>query len=236
MAPKRSKLFEEAARAGAEATFILDGDATHRPCKNVVAKLERGNRWIGISTPRSGWLHCVGERGTGASVFLELAEWAIDRFPNHSIFLMSTGGHEYYFAGTHRVLPLAPPPAQTDVWAHIGATLAARDADESGPELRMLNTADPQRSMMATANLNAAIAESFAGIPELARAGAVRSGAGELSTFTDLGYQRAFAVLGVHRWFHTIEDTLERVDGRLVTPVLEGHKRTMERAVAEASA
>jgi hypothetical protein len=52
-----------------------------------------------------------------------------------------------------------------------------------------------------------------------------------LSVFTDRGYPRCFAVLGIHRWFHTIEDTIERVDGRLVTPVLEAHKRTIERAV-----
>ncbi|MGH9645551.1 MAG: hypothetical protein ACRD4E_01935 [Bryobacteraceae bacterium] len=41
-------------------------------------------------------------------------------------------------------------------------------------------------------------------------------------------------MLGVRRLFHTVEDTIARVDGRLVTPVLEAHKRTMERAIAEA--
>jgi hypothetical protein len=234
MAPKSSEHFQQAAAEGAQATFTLDADATHRNSKNVIGRLVRGKRWIVISTPRSGWFNCVGERGTGTSVFLELAEWAVDRFPKHSIHLMNTGGHEYYFAGSRRVLDLAPPPQSTDMWAHIGATLAARDAVESGSGLRMLDTADPQRSVMATPNLNAAVYEGFRGIPELEHAKPVRAGAGELSSFTDRGYQRCFAVLGVHRWFHTIEDTLDRVDGRLVTPVLEAHKRTIERGVAEA--
>ncbi len=234
MAPKSSRAFAEAAAEGAPATLTLDGDATHRNSKNVIGRMERGNRWIVISTPRSGWFRCVGERGTGTSAFLELAEWAVQRFPTHSIHLMNTGGHEYYFTGSHKVLPLAPPPASTAVWAHIGATLAARDADESGPELRMLDTADPQRYVMATPNLNAAVYEGFRGIPELERARPVRTNAGELSSFTDRGYERCFAVIGVHRWFHTIEDTLERVDARLVTPVLEAHKRTIERVVDEA--
>jgi len=131
-------------------------------------------------------------------------------------------------------MDLAPPPQSTDLWTHIGGTVAARDADESGPVLRLLDAADPQRSLMATPNLNTAVAEGFRGIRELERAQPVRADAGELSVFTDRGYSRCFAVLGLHRWLHTIKDTLECVDARLVTPVLEGHKRTMERAIAEA--
>ncbi len=233
MAPKQSAPFQQAAAAGAEATFTLDGDATRRNSTNLIGRLERGNRWIVISTPRSGWFDCVGERGTGTSVFLELAEWAANRYPNHSIHLVNAGAHEYYFAGSHKVMNLAPPPASTDIWAHVGACVAARDADETGPTLRMLDTADPQRSVMATANMNAAVAEGFRGIRELERAQPVRADAGELSVFTDKGYSRCFAVLGLHRWLHTVADTIERVDARLVTPVLEAHKRTIEVAMAE---
>jgi hypothetical protein len=234
MAPRDSKPFQEAAAAGAEATFTLDGDATHRNSTNVIGRLERGRRWLVISTPRSGWFDCVGERGTGTAVFLELAQWAVERFPDHSIHLVNAGAHEYYFAGSHKVMDLAPPPSATDLWTHVGATVAARDADESGPTLRLLDTADPQRSLMATANLNAAVSEGFRGIRELERAQPVRADAGELSVFADRGYSRCFAVLGLHRWLHTIKDKLECVDARLVTPVLEAHKRTMERAIAEA--
>lgn len=234
MAPRDSKPFQEAADAGAEATFTLDGDAIQRNSTNVIGRLERGSRWLVISTPRSGWFDCVGERGTGTAVFLELAQWAVGRFPDHSIHLVNAGAHEYYFAGSHKVMDLAPPPQSTDLWTHIGATVAARDADESGPVLRLLDAADPQRSLMATPNLNTAVAEGFRGIRELERAQPVRADAGELSVFTDRGYSRCFAVLGLHRWLHTIKDTLECVDARLVTPVLEGHKRTMERAIAEA--
>ena len=232
MAPKDSKPFQEAAAAGAEATFTLDGDATPRNSTNLVGRLERGNRWLVISTPRSGWFDCVGERGAGTSVFLELAQWAVERFPQHSIHLVNAGAHEYYFAGSHKVMNLAPPPPSTDLWAHIGATVAARDADESGPSLRLLDTADPQRSVMATTNLTAAVAEGFRGIRELERAQPVRADAGELSVFTDRGYTRCFAVLGLHRWLHTIKDTIACVDARLVTPVLEAHKRTIERGIA----
>ena len=201
LAPRHADPLVTAARAGAEATLVVDGDATHRPSKNLVARVERGDRWIVMSTPRSGWYGCVAERGTGTAALLELADWAVRRFPDLSIFLMNTGGHEYFFAGSHRVLDQAPPPEQTRVWAHIGATLAAREA----------------------------AAQGFQGLSGLETPGRVRPGAGELSAFTDRGYSSAFAVIGVHRWFHTVEDTLDRVDAALVTPVVRAHQRTIER-------
>jgi hypothetical protein len=228
LAPKLEAPFVAAARSGAPATLVLDGDATHRPCKNIVARLARGERWLAISTPRSGWFDCVGERGTGTAVFLELADWARKRFADLSVFLMNTGGHEYFFAGSHRVLHEAPPAGSTLAWAHIGATLAARDAEQRDGKLVMLDTVDPGRTLMTTTAARAAVTEAFAGLAGLTEPVAVRPQAGELSTFTDLGYDRAFAVLGQHNWFHTVEDTLERVDAKLLAPVLRAHQRTIE--------
>jgi hypothetical protein len=232
LAPKHAEPFVAAARAGEEATLILDGEATHRPSPNIVARLARGDRWLAISTPRSGWYDCVAERGTGTAAFLEIADWVVDRFPDVSVFLMNTGGHEYFFAGSHRVLDRVPPPERTLVWTHIGATLAARDAVERDGELVMLDTADPGRSIMATEAARAAVADSFSGLRGLENPAPVRPQAGELSTFTDLGFTTAFAVIGLHSWFHTVEDTLERTDARLVAPVVTAHQRAIERLVA----
>jgi hypothetical protein len=228
LAPKHAPRLVEAAKSGAQATLVIDGDAVHRPSRNIVARVERGGRWIVLSTPRSGWYGCVGERGTGTAAFLELAEWAVRRFPTHSIFATNTGGHEYFFAGSHRILDQAPPPSATVVWTHVGASLAVRDAREVDGRLEMLDTADPQRSLMATDAARAAAAEAFNGLAGLATPTRVQPGAGELSTFTDRGYTTAFAVIGVHRWFHTVEDTLARVDARLVAPVLLAHQRAIE--------
>jgi hypothetical protein len=232
LAPKHAERFVAAAKAGADATLVVDGEATERPSRNVVARIERGSRWLVISTPRSGWYGCVGERGTGTAVFLELTDWAVRRFPNLSIFAMNTGGHEYFGLGSRRALDQAPPPSATAVWAHVGATVAVRDAREVDGKLVMLDTADPQRNLMATDTARGAAAEGFRGLSGLETPGRVAAGAGELSTFTDRGYAKAFAVLGVHRWFHTVEDTLERVDARLVVPVLRAHQRTIELLVA----
>ena len=235
LAPKHADAFVAAARAAAQATLVVDGDATHRPCKNVVGRLERGARWIGISTPRSGWYDCVGERGTGTAVFLDLAAWVARRFADHSVFVMNTGGHEYFFAGSHRVIGDGPPPDATAVWAHIGATLAARDADERDGSLQMLDTADPQRSLMTTDNVRDLAASAFQGLSGLAQPTPIRAQAGELSAFTDRGYARAFAAIGQHRQFHTVQDTIDCVDARLLVPVLAAHRKMIELVVARSA-
>ena len=228
LAPKHAEPLVGAARSGAEATLVLDGEATHRPSPNIVAHIERGERWIVMSTPRSGWYDCVAERGTGTAAFLEIADWAVQRFPNHSVWLMNTGGHEYFFAGSHRVVDQAPPPEDTLVWAHVGATLAARGTEERNGRLVMLDIADPGRTLMASDAARDAAAEAFSGLSGLSTPTAIRPGAGELSAFTDRGYETAFAVLGLHAWFHTVEDTLERADAGLVVPVLRAHQRAIE--------
>ncbi len=232
LAPRLADPVVAAAREGREATLIVDGQATTRPCKNVIARIERGPQWIAMSTPRSGWYHCVGERGTGQAAFLEIADWLASEYREHSIFLMNTGGHEYFFAGSHHAIEHAPPPERTVAWAHIGATLAARDAELIDGEWRMLDTVDPGRSSMATDKARAAVAAGFAGLTGLDNPGVVRPQAGELSTFTDKGFDTAFACIGQHRWFHTTGDTIERVDARLLLPVVRAHQETLRRLVA----
>ena len=232
LAPKSAASVTAAANSGVMATLIVDGNATHRPCKNVVATLERGSQWVAMSTPRSGWYHCVAERGTGQAVFLEIAAWLAREYPQLSVFLMNTGAHEYFFAGSHRVLDRAPPPEQTLAWAHIGATLAARDAVEEGGEWVMLDTVDPERRTMATAKARDAVVASFAGLQGLEDPGIVQAQAGELSTFTDMGFDKAFACIGLHRWFHTLGDTIQCVDARLLLPVLRAHQATIAALIA----
>jgi hypothetical protein len=231
LAPKRAEAVIDEARAGGLATLVIDGEATRKPCKNVIGILERGPQWIAMSTPRSGWYHCVAERGTGQAAFLEIAAWLARRFPQHSIFLMNTGAHEYFFAGSHFALEAAPPPDRTVAWAHIGATLAARDARQIDGGWQMLDTVDPSRRTMATAKARSAVIESFAGLVGLDDPGIVQPQAGELSSFTDRGFDTAFACIGQHRWFHTLEDTIDCVDARLLLPVVRAHEATLERLI-----
>ena len=85
---------------------------------------------------------------------------------------------------------------------------------------------------MATASARAAVVAGFQGLAGLDDPGEVRPQAGELSAFTDLGYSTAFACIGLHRWFHTTGDTIERVDAGLLMPVVRAHQASIARLVA----
>ena len=87
---------------------------------------------------------------------------------------------------------------------------------------------DPQRYVMASASARGAVRAAFGHLLGYEEPREIRPQAGELSTFTDMGFERAFAAIGVHRWFHTRSDTLETTDARLVVPVLQAHRRTIE--------
>ena len=84
----------------------------------------------------------------------------------------------------------------------------------------MLDTPDPQRTLRSHPRPARRPLKGFKSVSGLEQPVDVQSGAGELNEFTSRGYATAFAVLGMHRWLHTTEDTLERVNARLAAPVL----------------
>ena len=127
------------------------------------------------------------------------------------------------------------PPDRTQVWTHLGAGLATRDLLTLGVRtIGLLPTADPQRVLMTSETLLEPGRRAFAGLSGLERPIPTVGGAGELSSIIDLGYRRAFAVLGVHRWCHTVEDTLDKTDPDLLMPVVDAHKALIATTVARA--
>jgi hypothetical protein len=231
LAPKDADPFLAAAAARASATLVIAGKGGQRPTPNLIARLQRGPQWLALSTPRTGWFTCAAERGNGIVAFLELAEWAARRFPDLSIFGLNTGGHEYMFVGTHDSVDAWPAPADTKLWVHLGSAMAARDMIAVGGRPTVLDSADSHRILMTTADLLDDAKRCFTGLTGLEAPREVLQGAGELSTVIDRGYRRAFAVLGVHSWFHTESDTIETTSGDLLAPVLEAHKRLIEAAI-----
>ncbi|HEU0073866.1 MAG TPA: hypothetical protein VFS30_07625 [Dehalococcoidia bacterium] len=231
LAPKDAEPFVAAAAARAGATLVVTGNGGHRQTPNLIATLRRGPQWLALSTPRTGWFTCAAERGNGIVAFLELAEWAARRFPNLSIFGLNTGGHEYMFVGTHDSVDAWPAPADTRLWVHLGSAMAARDRIAVGGRPAVLASADSHRILMTTADLLDDAKRCFTGLTGLEAPREVLHGAGELSTVIDRGYRSAFAVLGVHSWFHTERDTIETTSGDLLAPVIEAHKRLIEAAI-----
>ncbi|MBL0421488.1 hypothetical protein JI739_14110 [Ramlibacter sp. AW1] len=231
LAPRLAAPFLAQATTGLAVRLLLHGRVQAGSTDTLCARLRRGPRWLCLSTPRTGWFTCASERGTGTAAFLALAAWAVRRFPEHSLFAMNTGAHEYHFAGAHAVLASAPPPADVAAWAHLGAGLAARDRLEFRGQSHPLPSADSNRFTMATPALHAAAEQAFAGLAGLELVRAPVGTASELGAVVERGYGRAFAVLGLPRVFHTPQDDLPAVDAALLAPVVQAHARLIEAAL-----
>ncbi|MCX7586339.1 hypothetical protein [Phenylobacterium sp. 58.2.17] len=201
-----------AAAARRESAHVhVGGQGGLRAAHNIVGRLERGGgRRLVVSTPRSGWFGCMGERGGGVAAWLGLARWA-SRACALDLTFVATSGHEYENHGGQAFLhsALAPAPDATALWVHLGAALAARDWHEAEGRLAPLPSVDPQRFLVARPELVAPLRAAFAGEPGLEAVYGDEAGAGgELGEILAAGYPRAFGILGAHRFHHSSNDDI----------------------------
>ena len=95
LAPNDAAPFYRAAVRGEAARLCIAGKRGHRPAFNLIARRDRGRgRWLVVSTPRSGWFTCAGERAPGIAIWLGLARWAAAALPDHDLAFLCTSGHE----------------------------------------------------------------------------------------------------------------------------------------------
>ncbi len=237
LAPASAAPVIEAARHGAAATLVLTGRGGQRPAENIVGRRRRGGaRWLVVSTPRSGWTDCAGERGPGVAIWLALAGWAPRAFPRHNLLFVSNSGHEYENLGAgHLVEAFGPPPGETDFWLHLGANAATRDWHEAPGRLLPLPSADPFRFLMTSPDLVARARTIFAGQPGLEAAYSSAAGAaGELGEVVKAGYPRHAGILGAHRQHHAATDDLTTIAAEPLAATARGCRDLLAAAVATA--
>jgi len=236
LAPKEAAPFLAAAAKGEAATLSMPGRSFRRPAWNVTATLARrpGAKWLVLSTPRSGWFDCAGERGSGLAVWLMLTAWAAKAKLPVNVALVATSGHEYeYQGGELYIHNVAPKAADTALWVHIGANVAARDWHERGPLLSPLPSADPQRFLLGAPKLVPALRAAFAGLPGLEKPYPAdpKLAAGELGSILAAGYDPAMGIFGTHRYHHTKSDDLRCVSPALIPPVVDAFAKVIAAAL-----
>lgn len=236
LAPDQAAPFIVAAAAQQEAFLLMAGTGRSRPAFNLIGRLDRGKRrWVVVSTPRSGWFTCAGERGPGIATWLNLARWAHRALPDHDLAFVCNSGHEYENLGSAKLLSgAAPGPDQTDLWLHLGANVAARDWHElGGGVLLPLSGADTQRFLVASPALLETARRAFTGLPGLADPYPSGQGsAGELTNILGAGYRSVVGIFGAHRFHHVAEDDRRCVDAALVAPVIAACKTLIKKATS----
>ncbi|HUD27580.1 MAG TPA: hypothetical protein VMQ93_01830, partial [Novosphingobium sp.] len=228
LAPEDAHGFLDAASAGASATLFLTGTGGRRPTFNFIGRIDRGKpQWLAVSTPRSGWNGCAGERGPGVAAWLWLARWASVAVRNYNLAFVCNSGHEYENLGALESLKaLAPRPAVTRLWLHLGANVAAQDWHEGTGQ--PLPSVDAQRYLSVSRPLLPLARETFAGLAglEAPYASDVLS-AGELSEVIAAGYPTVAGVFGTHRYHHVAQDDARCVSARNVAAAAAAFRRLL---------
>ncbi|WP_202386962.1 hypothetical protein [Qipengyuania algicida] len=209
IAPEDASPFLGMAMNRAAARLVIDGKSGRRDAFNFVGRMDRGrDQWLAVSTPRSGWFTCAGERGGGVAAWLDLARRAIRKFPAYNLAFICNTGHEYEYLGAAEAMKkIAPPPGKTRFWLHLGANVAARDWHDLGGQLTPLPSVDSQRYLSVSPALVDMATKVFEGQPgyEAPVSSKILS-AGELDEVIAAGYSTAAGVFGLHRYHHVALD------------------------------
>jgi len=197
---------QDAARAGASARLLLTGRLDSAAAgTNVVARRRGRGATLVVSTPKSGWFTCAGERGSGVAIFLGLAE-ALAARTDADLLFVATTGHEIEGRGGHLFLKShAPPVERVRLWLHLGAHVASNSVDlASGRPVRLADH-HATRGILVSAGLTDAATRAFKGQLGYQEPVDVTSpkAVGEVILYRDAGYSPVIGLVGGHPLHHT---------------------------------
>jgi hypothetical protein len=234
VAGKDKGVFERAMASGTPVTLDAVGRYQRNVAgRNVVARLGAGTGpAIVVSTPMTGWYSCVCERGPGIANFLALARIvAAEKLPGKFVFV-ATAGHEIGHGGMELFLKQgAPPPQDTLVWVHFGASNACF-AWTAGPEgfTTEHQVDDALRFVVSSPSAAPLVGETFTAI-RATRLVAEKQAVGELRDVQAAGYPNFLGMAGLHRFFHTPADDLRTTSPEILEPVARAFADAVRKAV-----
>lgn len=153
---------------------------------------------------------------------------------DHNLAFVCNSGHEYEYLGASEALKaIAPAPADTRFWLHLGANVAACDWHEGTGQA--LPSIDPQRFLAVDPALVPLARAVFAG-----HAGYEnpypndKLAAGELVEIIAAGYRPAAGAFGIHRYHHVAEDDARCVSADSVATTAAVFQAMVERVLGMA--
>ena len=215
----------ESASAGKKASIKITGISKKNvTAYNVVGTLKRGDQWVIITTPSSGWFQCSGERGPGVALFLGLARWAAKTDSKYSYIFIANSGHEMAYMGAHYAPAEYLPENKITkenvaCWFHLGAAIGCRTWKKRDILYEPLNEPNKVYYLAAVPGLFDSVKAAFGEIKGLK----IGSGtyAGELLNIVKGGYN-ACGFFGSNYFFHTRQDNDNETSPELLDPVGKG--------------
>lgn len=224
---------KEMATQNSEASIRIDGEFNPKArTYNIIGRLDRGkDRWMVLSTPATGWFQCVGERGTGVAVLLGLAAWAAHQNLDVNWMICITTGHELAHAGIEHFVKsdVLPSRDSTVAFIALGASVAARDWEQTDSEIKPLPRISRQLRLISTPGLTGNLSDSFGDLITAVEVNQPEGG--ELRHVMEKGYP-SIGLYGSHFWFHTSKDNLETSDPELLASVANALAASFKRILA----
>jgi hypothetical protein len=119
----------EQAKARAHVTVVAKVDRIPSRASNVTAKVAGSDPRLSpvvVSTPRSGWWRCTGERGGGIACWLEAVRAVACTKPRRDCLFAAFSGHEISWLGMQDYLRRRPDVVRkAHLWLHFGANIGA---------------------------------------------------------------------------------------------------------------
>ncbi len=139
----------EQARLRAEVTFVAKVDRAPAQASNVTARIAGTDPRLApvvVSTPRSGWWRCAGERGGGLASWLEAVRSLATLKPRRDCLFAAFSGHEISWLGMRDYLRRRPDLVRrAHLWLHFGANIGVPQ------QPNMINASDDMLEQWAAA-------------------------------------------------------------------------------------
>jgi hypothetical protein len=210
-----------AAAAAAPVTVRLEGAMRAGQGQNVIGRRKGPGKPVVISTPKSGWHQCAGERGTGIAIWLGLAQ-ALAKRADLNLVVVCASGHEFDGYGAHHFTQtLAPKPADTRLWVAIGANVAVYDHALQNGQVTRLAGPPKARTIAASGPLIPVVAKAFAGLVgyETPLDLDVHEAPGEVANFRRQGYRPLIGMVAASPLHHSVKDQAEVTGPAMLEPV-----------------
>lgn len=144
---------QELAQARAEVDLVVNAVRIPAQASNVAARIAGTDPSLApvvVSTPRSGWWACAGERGGGIACLAEVARAVAAAKPRRDCLFVAFSGHEISWLGMQDYLKRWPDLVKrAHLWLHFGANIGAPRQPS------MINASDDAAEQWAAAAMEA---------------------------------------------------------------------------------